>query len=333
MDPDVSARRYYRVFYSAGERSTAILAYMPDGEGPLGGGKGKIQQREAFVQIQQFFKSYDIPVPDIFSVSREERVLLLEDLGDRFLSALIASPEVALEEKRRFMMETIDVLARIQSIPCTEEGAPLSLLQERKPQFEQLRKGPLELSQFYLRESRLTASEHEIFEEFACHLSEEISSHPSVCCHYDFTGYNVHVRDSDALALIDFQDACLESPARDLHAILCDRDMARHLEQPLHKELFEYALKKLPGAAQLRPLYCEYAVHWDMRVAGRFAKLAFEDGRTKYEQWIPHTVGRLVHELEAICKKFDRAADVLDVLLRKAPVAREYAKTAWSVTL
>ena len=333
MDPDVSARRYYRVFYSAGERSTAILAYMPDGEGPLGGGAGRIQQREAFVEIQQFFKSYEIPVPNIFSVSREERVLLLEDLGDRFLSGLIASPEVPLEEKRRFMMQTIDVLARIQSIPCTEEGTPLSLLQERKPQFEQLRKGPLELSQFYLRESRLTASEHEIFEEFACHLSEEISSHPSVCCHYDFTGYNVHVRDSDELALIDFQDACLESPARDLHAILCDRDMARHLEQPLHKELFEYALKKLPGAAPLRPLYCEYAVHWDMRVAGRFAKLAFEDGRTKYEQWIPHTVGRLVHELEAICKKFDRAADVLDVLLRKAPVAREYAKTAWSVTL
>ncbi len=57
------------------------------------------------------------------------------------------------------------------------------------------------------------------------------------------------------VALIVFSKTLvLESPARDLHAILCDRDMARHLEQPLHKELFEYALKKLPGAAQLRPL-------------------------------------------------------------------------------
>lgn len=332
MDPDVSARRYYRVFYSAGETSTTILAYMPDGEGPLGGGKNKIQQREAFVEIQRFFKSYDIPVPNIFSVSREERVLLLEDLGDQFLSGLIASPEAPHEEKRRYMVKTIDVLARIQSIPTNEAGTPFSLLRERKPQFEQLRKGPLELPQFYLRESRLSAGEYEIFEEFACHLSEEILSHPSVCCHYDFTGYNVHIRNSGEVALIDFQDACFESPARDLHAILCDRDMARYLEQPLHKELFDYALEKLPIGAQLLPLYCEYAVHWDMRVAGRFAKLVFEDGRTKYEQWIPHTIGRLVHELEVICKKFDRAADVLDVLLRKAPVAREYAQTAWSLT-
>ncbi|NBW40753.1 hypothetical protein EBR25_07090 [bacterium] len=331
LAPDVSARRYFRVLYSHREPSTAVLAFMPDGVGPLGGGSQDIEQRDAFILIQQLLQKHDIRVPEIYATAPKDKCLLLEDLGQETLAARIASPETSREEKDALLKQAIQILSQVQNIPVRADTESCALLVERQPQFEQLRKGPEEFSHFYLRDSGLTVGEREIFSDFSCQLSEEIMSHPRVVSHYDFIGHNIHILHDNTLAIIDFQDACLESVARDLHALLCDRDMARHLGEHHHRELFEFATTILPLPESFLPIYFEYAVHWDMRVAGRFSKLVLDDGRAQYEQWIPHTVGRVMHELEAICKKFERAADIIDIILKRSGKAKEWASMAWTV--
>ena len=75
---DASNRSFFRVFYSNG-LSAVAMAYHDAGIG----------DEESFLEIQRFLTDLGLPVPAIYNHFREDRVVLLEDLGDDLLEKVV----------------------------------------------------------------------------------------------------------------------------------------------------------------------------------------------------------------------------------------------------
>ncbi|MCB0328631.1 MAG: phosphotransferase [Bdellovibrionales bacterium] len=337
LAPDVSPRRYARIHYVKGEFPTALLLQLVEGFGPLGGGPREVSQSDAFVEVQKLFQLNGIRVPQIFADARDEGYLLLEDFGERPLWNALESwkedgfdPILRIDASdyiREKMHQAIALLVSFRALSPDLANLPCIVF-EKQPSIDQLLKGPKEFTEYFLAKRSPSKRELTIFDEFTEQLSEEVLSHPKYVSHYDFISHNVHVLADSQLGVIDFQDACLESPARDIHAILCDRGMDLLLGESLHRELMNQAFQDYSGGGDIRQMYSEYAVHWDMRVAGRFTKLANE-GRERYAQWIPGTAARVLRGLERIHRKFERAGDLIEIIRKYEPEVSEQATDLW----
>ena len=75
---DASNRSFFRVFYP-NRLSAVAMAYHDAGIG----------DEESFLEIQRFLKDLGLPVPAIYNHFREDRVVLLEDLGDDLLEKVV----------------------------------------------------------------------------------------------------------------------------------------------------------------------------------------------------------------------------------------------------
>ncbi|MCB0320240.1 MAG: phosphotransferase, partial [Bdellovibrionales bacterium] len=333
---DVSPRRYYRIHHGSGPIPTSLLMELSDSHSPVGGGNRALSQSDCFVEVAAYLREHGVRVPAIYVDAREEGYLLIEDLGERLFASVLddllnrgfepLTDRITDSDRVVPQVEKgLDLLFCLQKLPHDED----SVVFQRTPDFQLLRKGGEEFIEFIVSPLSVGTRQLKVFQEAFDNLSEEVLSHPKVFSHYDFTSHNILVLPgSEGLALIDFQDACLESPARDLHALLCDRGMDERLGKERLAKMFEYYHHRC-GVLDISQLYSEYSVLWDTRVSGRFTKLVQVDERQKYAAWIPGTMARVVRGFERLSKKFQRFGDCLDILLPKYPNAKEWVKDKW----
>ena len=76
---DGSDRRFYRLLGSP----TAVLLFHPNPPG------GEVNENDSYYHIGRHLKAQGVPVPEIYTYCREESWMLLEDLGDISLEAVI----------------------------------------------------------------------------------------------------------------------------------------------------------------------------------------------------------------------------------------------------
>lgn len=336
---DVSLRRYYRIKYKDTNIPTAILMKLAEGKGPLGGGINDLSQNDTFVQLQQYLKVNQIRVPELYVDARKIGYLLVEDIGDKPLFSEIINinklyDEGSLEREERtlinLMKKSIDLLVQLQGLNDeTREVKIRCVAFQRTPSFEQLRAGTEEFIEYILRPLQLKESEIDVFSKSFNQVCEEVKDHPKVFSHYDFTSHNIHLDFNGELTLIDFQDAALESPARDLHAVLFDRNMDQILGKEKITKLYKYYKETSPFGGKIDRLYQDYQIVWDSRVSGRFTKLVKIDGRQKYEQWIEGTVSRLIRGVEIISRRMDSFNDCLELLIKYIPYASDSLADKW----
>ena len=202
-------RRYWRATHADGGTSVFMHAVS---ENPkilppaLRADVGGPVHASPFVQITRLLDQHGIPVPRIYALDDANDWILLEDLGDRHLLDLSAA---ARHERS---LELIDLLARVHAI--AHSGA----LPFRR-RFDADWVGfELRLFLELVDDSGLHA---ELGAGFA-RLAEAIAGLPGVLCLRDVQSQNVLIDASDALRLIDYQDALLAPRELDLCSLLHD---------------------------------------------------------------------------------------------------------------
>ena len=202
LPPGAGRRRYLRV--KLGDGGTRVVMHaVPEDPAIL---PPALEQDDLpFIEVTHFLASHDIPVPEIFAVERENRWLLLEDLGTTHLGDL--SGALLMERLR----EATVLIARVHAIP------PTAFPFERA--FDQEWIG-FELRYFI---------EHGVPDELRTEanrsirvLVEYVASLPRAVGLRDYQSQNLMIDPSGRLRVLDYQDALLAPPELDLAALLWD---------------------------------------------------------------------------------------------------------------
>ena len=202
-----SDRDYFRISAS-GETSAILMRY------------GRMyEENDLYAAVASFLRGIGVTVPAIYGHDPEQRLILMEDLGDRDLYALRDAP---WEIRRDLYKKTIAQAAKLISFSPDLLPAGLRLM----PGFDE---ALYRWERNYFREHcvrnvcriDLFAAEDEALEAELAALAGRLLATPTVLVHRDFQSQNVMIRDGEPV-LIDFQGIRPGSLFYDLASLLCD---------------------------------------------------------------------------------------------------------------
>ena len=203
------ARRYWRLQLDDGSRAVLMHALAEDAE-ILPPALRATRDALPFLEVGELLARHAVPVPDVYAARRQERWVLLEDLGSIHLADLSA------DERARRHGEAIDLLARIHEIPRSD-ALPF------RRRFDREWVG-FELGLF-LELVEPKPLRRTLEREFA-ELADAIAALPSCLCLRDYQSHNLMIDPAGRLRVIDYQDALLAPPELDLVALLWDSYVA-----------------------------------------------------------------------------------------------------------
>lgn len=331
---DMSTRRFFRVVLAGGPVPSAIMMVLSGAPGPVGGGPRGLSQDDTYVEVSTFLSSHSVRVPQIYLDARSRGRLLIEDIGalsllnyahdnsylkDVALSTLGSDPLEALYTKALRFEKLFAGLPKDERV----------VIYQRQTTREQRATQIREFLEHYARPRGLADSDAKIVEALMEEVCERVARHSLQPSHFDFMASNIHILPDGELCLIDFQDMCLDSPARDIVSLLNDRDSDSALGRERQGRLLSFFMKEINSHSDFPQLYDEYLLLWDFRVSGRFALLAEKRGIDRYKAWIPGTLRRLGRTLVRAKKVIPHAEEALAVLSRFSPEIEEGRRDPW----
>jgi hypothetical protein len=288
---DASTRSYFRVRVETaptGRPASVIAMQLPEDTFQSDErGQQPDSHRLPFLEVAELLESKGLPVPSIYVEDLENRIILLEDLGDvTFEQELRQAPNAAWP---RLYGNAIDLLAdlhqRCAQLPSTSIVSQRSFDRElldweldhfREWGLEAL-SGPLDTAQ--------TATLREAFAAIVA----EIEAMPYGFVHRDFQSKNLMVGPGGALTVIDFQDALLGPRAYDLAALLCDSYVSLDLE--LQESMIDqYAALRRIDPEALRREFWHVTLHRKLKDAGRFIYIDRVRKNPDFLQWYPQSL-------------------------------------------
>jgi aminoglycoside/choline kinase family phosphotransferase len=319
---DASSRAYLRYRFSGPAEcpDQAIAMVMEDASIALSSDElgvfGDEGPRELpFANVQRFLAGRTDAVPNIFAISADSSLLLLEDLGD---TALWDAATRAPDRAEALFAEALALIADLQS-KAVDDGSGCYAFRQR---FDE----------------RLFLWEFEHFIEFGVADAEAqcvsaartelalaaatLAAMPTVFCHRDYHAWNIHVLDG-RLRMIDFQDALLGPRLYDVASLLTDRITPELVDPAMEQRLIAGYLcarsGTAPAADELETALAEYrlmALQRALKVVGRFNYLAEIKGKTHYLTMIP-----------AAAATADRMLSALAAMPATTRLLAEYGKT------
>jgi aminoglycoside/choline kinase family phosphotransferase len=300
---DGSDRRFYRL---AGA-PPLILLYHPLPPGP------GVNENDSYFSLGRHLRTQGVPVPEIYAYSREEGWLLLEDLGDLSLEAVVQSAS-GEEDIRGWYNQALAVLVRMQLQgregfdPAWCFDTPVldrSFLWEREcTYFVQA------FLQGYLG---LEVDPADLAPDFDRLLKGALPQEAAYFLHRDFQSRNLFIKDG-FLRVIDFQGGRLGPLGYDVAALLIDPYVA--LSPPWQEELLDYYLNLLrewlPVAPpDFREQYYHLALCRNLQILGAFGFLTRVKGKDYFAGYIPQALTRLKRRLQERPGEFPRLEKVL----------------------
>lgn len=205
IEGGAGARRYWRVRTRSPGRGAILMHAASEDPEILPPGLRAQGDEIPFVKVTEVLARHGLPVPQIFAVDPERRLVLEEDLGDTRLVDL--SPD----EQTRLRPEVIDLLVQAHTLPASDLPYP-RVFDEEWIDFE--------LGLF--REHALAPSLRERVEPALADLSRAIAQLPKLPALRDVQSQNLMLDTAGRLRLIDYQDLLLAPPELDLAAFLYD---------------------------------------------------------------------------------------------------------------
>ncbi|SHI67233.1 hypothetical protein SAMN04488012_102233 [Palleronia salina] len=275
---DASARRYLRL---SRDDATAILMDAPP---------DTCGRQNAFLRLGDHLRGLGLGAPAMLAADLDAGLLLLEDLGDRLVSRLVAH-DASLE--RPLYAAATDALVQVQSAP---------------PPADLPRYGPSEMA----RAIRLTW-EHYLGQddppspawlELESALEQCLSRHDNgtpVLVHRDYHADNLLWRPDERglarLGVLDFQDAVAGHPAYDLASLL--QDARRSTAPGIEDEMIDrFTRARHLDPEDFRAAYAVQAAQRHLRILGIFARLAQDRGKPGYLAHLPRVWADLQRDLD-----------------------------------
>ncbi|WP_417515763.1 aminoglycoside phosphotransferase family protein [Marinobacter sp.] len=281
---DASFRRYFRAFKKGTDGSSTSFIIMDS--------PPEKEDCAPFVSIGSHWHQAGITVPQIFEADPERGFLLLEDFGDQLMLGQL-SPDTA----NTLYQSALDELVLIQQLPAPPDyplpAYDTALLNREMALFSDwLLEGYLELKLDNIEKSMLDTT-------FAL-LRESALAQPKVTVHRDYHSRNLLVLEkSGRPGVIDFQDAVTGPVTYDAVSLLKDCYI-QWPEERICKWLENFREQTLAAGLHradrdtFRQWFELMGMQRHLKAAGIFARLAMRDGKPRYLEDIPRTMGYLL---------------------------------------
>lgn len=279
---DASFRRYHRIYMNAGGGGHTTYLLMdapPDKESVV-----------EFVNVAEIMTSA-VNVPDIIARDIERGFLLLQDFGTVEFAHLIRDDA---DNVNAYYTRALQTLADLQTLP-TDVNLPAYSDEKLSAEMDLFTEWFLP----YVGVS-LTEDAKSMWQTFKDDLIEQIKLQPKVVVHRDYHSRNLMAdKGSDALGVIDFQDAVIGAYSYDLVSLVRDAYVDFH-ETWVNARIGEFhAIKALNINLDdfIRDVNI-MGVQRHLKVLGIFIRLSERDGKNRYLEDIPKVMKDLNAELE-----------------------------------
>lgn len=286
---DASARNYTRLF--DGSHSYILMDAPPP------------QDVLPFIKVDEWLRDAGIYAPRILAQDVENGLLLIEDLGDEKYSNIVAGMDEQAWHAQisPYYREAIYMLSHLHTY-CIEDATRMEGFAEYSE--AKLLEEAVELVDWYIPHMTDIALHPEARQDF-CDAWEETLKQIDGLCHV-VALRDVHCDNliwisspDDApegaaalrhVGVLDFQDAVIGHPAYDLASLL--EDARQDIPESFADEMLDYYAQLQgmtpPQKAELQTAFNILTTQRHMKIVGRFARLAYRDGKRGYLDMIPH---------------------------------------------
>lgn len=188
---DASRRKYFRLHHNEG---TLIGVYGDDN-----------RENHSFIYFCKHFYSRGLPVPKLYASSVDQRIYIVEDLGDETLAEKISDPSISREETVGFYIQSVKDLVDFQILGHI--GLDYENNCHQSPVFD--RKNVEEDLQYFMKNFFIIARDYSKIpgvEDELNKLTEIlVEPQPMFFLYRDFQCRNIVVRRNGDLGYVDFQ--------------------------------------------------------------------------------------------------------------------------------
>lgn len=261
---DASFRKYFRI-------DKKILM---DADPTLG------EDVSSFININNLLNEFQLNVPEIYSIDKENGFLLLEDLGEDIFSKILDN-----KNEEKLYKQAIEILAEIHKKDLNEFN--YSILPKKYSIEKLLQESQLFIDWYLKKFLKLDISKTEI-KDFSDIISKIFSSlEPKLekLVLRDYHVDNLILQSSKVglkqVGILDFQDAVIGQSSYDLISII--EDVRRPITKDLKTRLIDYFVD-LTGydLNNLKNELAFYSVQRNLKILGIFCRLSIRDNKPNY---------------------------------------------------
>ncbi len=293
---DASYRVYYRAKLSNG--STCVVLQMPEGKSSaseeITNFAGHLEE-PAFINVARYLSSIGVKVPSIIAYSAADRVIVIEDLGDRLLANAIEG--ATKDERSAIYKRAIDLLVDLQK-KTAGGGAQNCVAFQRSFDATLLNWEFDHFLEYCIEATQGKKVSGEIADEFnklTRSVTAEIEKMKYGFTHRDFQSRNM-MEFNGALYLIDFQDALIGPRVYDLVALLRDSYVVL-LPSEVENLVGYYCERSAQDLAVTMRDFHLVTVQRKMKDAGRFVYIDRVKKNPNYLKFIPDTISYVQNAL------------------------------------
>ncbi len=278
MTGDASARSYERLTAPNGDQVILMLAPIETcgSQGP-------------FVDMAGHLKSLGLCPPNILDWDEALGLMVLSDLGKTDVAQHLRQAPHDEVEIYRTAAHALRRIGESPPPPGLIKMTPDVGAQMLEPAFQ------------YAATSESVDLQDQIEGQLKG-LLQQIDPAPRTLSLRDFHAENLIWRPdlsgTDRIGLLDFQDAFVTHPAYDIASLL--RDARRDVINDMVDDLLAIVLPD-QNRIERREAFHVMALQRNLRILGIFQKLAREDGKTGYLQFVPRVWAHLLEDLKAPC--------------------------------
>lgn len=268
---DASFRRYFRVADHG--RSAILMDAPPPHEDP-----------RPFIQVAQWLVARGFPAPAIFGTDLEKGLVLIEDFGDaRMRETVDAAPESLL----RMYEAAVDILIRLRGEPA----GPWRPYDRKELQ----READL-LTEWYCPAIGVTVDTDGYAKAWGEVFDHALAAEP-VTVLRDYHAENLMlIGGTEALGLLDFQDALAGHPAYDLVSLL--QDARRDVEPEIEAAMLDRYRRATGAGDDFDAAYHVLGAQRNAKIVGIFTRLWRRDGKPRYPAMCPRVWRYLNRDLD-----------------------------------
>lgn len=304
---DASFRRYFRGWDKSATRhvSYIVMDAPPDKENSA-----------PFCDIATLLELLSVPATRVIAADLENGFLLLTDLGsDTLLAAITENPQ----NRAALYAEALSLLKPLQSSGkeiAAANGIELPVYSERR-----LASECAEFRDWLLERHlglELSQDQVEVINKTTSLVIDSALSQPQVMVHLDYHSRNLMVADGHISGMLDFQDAVIGALTYDAVSLLQDAYIELESDE-ISSWLEDYRLQVAPqvSAATFTRWFDWMGLQRHLKIAGRFCRLNYRDGKRGYMSDIPLTLA-YIRRVASNYQEFDDFCLLLDELVLPA---------------
>lgn len=308
---DASNRRYYRVVLD--NQSWVLMRWEPFDPNSY-----------PFLSVLNHFAKNGVHVPEVVSMSPEEGLVLLEDLGDLTLERKFWESQ-SHESSMDFYRMAVDEIVKIHH-PATQDRSECTAF---KIQFDtekflwEMNYGKDNLLAGVLNFPFTEQSNKELSNIFL-DISSKLHNEPKRIAHRDYHSRNLMIK-LDQMMVIDFQDARLGPIQYDLVSLM--RDSYVDMNDSMAKDLINYYLEQsksyLPkdfSRDHFDRIYELQSIQRCFKACGSFASFYHLRQDRRYLKYLSGTLRRVMKAIN----EFPEYKVFADILIDSGALERKY---------